>query len=399
MANKNTYWNVLEKRFGEADQTVTERFGKDYFNGVEGWQFPEEKLKEANRDGQLLTMDVDFPGDVCKLNCPYCFAKVGEKTGTYYRPDKGDKSLEIDEVKGYVKEARGMGLESVKIIGYREPFDNPGIYDFIDFLSGQDIHTVIFTAGYTLGEKEFGGNTGKAIDFLAERPVSLLLKMHVLDRKTENKLVGLGNHQMKHPKLGRKGYSEIRDMYMKALLDDGRFNSEARTRLGIENVISSKNIEELLAMYEYFKIYRNVFVDLDPPIPVGRTGTLEEAEKAGLMPQRKLKELCCKVYRKNQKHGITFNGVSQFFGADRCSQLPNGLYLTLSGKVLTCCGGDEEIGDTRKEKSLKEIFEKNPYRKGKESDTHHICPYRSKKGIMTTYFIREVEDSLNKKAI
>ena len=31
------------------------------------------------------------------------------------------------------------------------------------------------------------------------------------------------------------------------------------------------------------KIYRNVFVDLDPPIPVGRTGTLVEAEKAGLV--------------------------------------------------------------------------------------------------------------------
>jgi len=176
------------------------------------------------------------------------------------------------------------------------------------------------------------------------------------------------------------------------LLDDGRFTNRSPTRLGIENVLSSPDAEELLDLYEYFKIYRNVFVDLDPPIPIGRTGTLEEAENAGLMSQDQLKQLAIRTYQINQKHGIQFKGVSPYFGGDPCSQLPNGLYLTLSGKVLTCCGGDEEIGNVRKT-SLSEIFESNPYRN--PNCIYHNCPYRDKKGILTKEFIKGVMEKLS----
>jgi len=276
MAKKNRFWKLLEERFGEIDQSVIKKFGKDYFNGIKGWQFPREKLESANENGQLLTMDIDFPGNRCELNCVYCFAKSGEETGTYYRPDEGARPLTIEELKAHLKDAKQMGLESAKIIGYREPFDNKGIHDFIDFGAEQGIHLVIFTAGYTLGEKAFGGDLERAINFLAERPVSLMVKMHTLDRKAEDKIVR------------RNGYAKRRDRYMKKLLDNGRFTSETPTRLGIENVISSQNVEELVTLYEYFKMYQNVFVDLDPPIPVGRTGTLQEAEKAGLMSQSRI---------------------------------------------------------------------------------------------------------------
>ena len=373
----------LERRFGKARHlgTAASRFGNRYFNGIKGWQFPEKKLLEAKRAGKLLTMDLDFPGERCALNCKYCFAKAGEKTGTYYRPDKGEKPLSIEDVKGFLLEAKGIGLESVKIIGYREPFDNPGIYDFIDFAAKQGIHLVIFTSAYTLGEEHFQGNLQKALDFLAKRPVSLMVKMHTLNNEKEDAIVGFS------------GFAEKRDFYLKALLDEPRFTSEMPTRLGIENVIASQNLEELLTMYKYFKIFRNVFVDLDPPIPVGRTGTLEEAEKAGLMKQKKLKELCIGTYRINSRHGIPFEGVSPYFGGPKCSQLPNGIYLTLSGQVFTCCGGDECIGNVR-ESTLKEIFAKNPHKKKQE--LYHNCPYREKRGMMTEKFIKEAEEEINK---
>ncbi|MCK4589755.1 MAG: radical SAM protein [Nanoarchaeota archaeon] len=371
----------LERRFGKSEIDVVSKFGNNYFNGIKGWQFPKEKLKQANKIGQLLTMDLDFPGNRCALNCVYCFAKVGEQTGTYYRPDKGDEPLTIEEIKSHLLEAKDVGLESTKIIGYREPFDNPGIYEFIDFAAEQGIHLVIFTALYTLGEKRFDGNLEKAIGFLTERDVSLMVKLHTLDIKKEDAIVR------------KKGYSEIRDKYLKILLDDGRFTDKSTTRLGIENVIASQDINELLDIYKYFKMYRNVFVDLDPPIPVGRTGTLEEAEKAGLMPQDKLRELCVRTYRINQEYGILFNGISPYFGGDPCSQLPNGLYLTLSGKVLTCCGGDEEIGNVR-ENSLREIFENNPHRANE--CIYHACPYREKTRILTKEFLEKVNSTLDK---
>jgi len=377
----NKFWQELKKKFGKVETDVISKFGKTYFNGIKGWQYSEKELEKANKEGKLITMDLDFPGSKCKLDCVYCFAKVGEKTGTYYRPSEGDKPLTLEEIKSFLVEAKKFGLKSIKIIGFREPFDNPGFYDFINFSTKLGLHLVVFTAGYTLGEENFKGNLQKAINFLAERSVSLMVKLHTLDEDKEDKIVNL------------KGFSDTRDKILKALLNDGRFTNCNPTRLGLENVISSRDIEELLNIYEYFKIWRNVFVDLDPPIPIGRTGTLEEAEKAGLLPQNKLKELCIKIYQINKKYGIPFIGVSPYFGGDPCTQLTNGLYLTISGKVMTCCGGDEEIGDIRR-KSVKEIFENNPHRN--KNCIFHNCPYREKKGIMTKDFIKEVENKLGK---
>lgn len=368
-------FNELERRYGKAELAATSRF-KDYFNGIKGWQFSEEVINKANENGELLTMDLDFPGNRCKLDCVYCFAKVGEKTGTYYRPGMGEKPLTLEEIKHFLIESKKLGLKSIKIIGFREPFDNPGFYDFIDFAASLGLHLVIFTAGYTLGEENFGGDLQKAVEFLAEKPVSLMIKLHTLDKDKEDKIVNL------------KGFSDSRDKILKALLDNEKFTNCNPTRLGIENVISSQNIEELLAIYEYFKIFRNVFIDLDPPIPIGRTGTLEEAEKAGLLPQEKLKELCVKIYQINKKYGIKFKGVSPYFGGDPCTQLANGLYLTLSGKVMTCCGGDEVLGNVRSQ-GVKEIFKNNHHRK--KDGIFHNCPYREKKGIMTQGFIESVK--------
>jgi len=377
------YFRALEALFGKARGgcTATARFGGGYRNGVKGWQFPEETLRSAKEKGQLLTMDLDLPGEKCALNCPYCFAKAGEQTGTYYRPDKGQQPLSMEEIRQCLLEAKQLGLQSAKIIGYREPFENPEIFDFISFATKNGIHLVVFTALYSLGEEFLGGSTAGAIDFLAKHDVSLMVKMHSTSCSREDAIVNL------------KGYAAKRNSCLRALLDDGRLAAESPTRLGIENVVSTRNIAELLTMYKYFKIYRNVFVDLDPPIPVGRTGTLREAEKAGLMRQEKLLELCTRTYKINEAHGIPFKGVSPYFGAAPCSQLPNGLYLTLSGQVFTCCGGDECIGNVRKER-LKEIFEKNPHRK--KGAAYHNCPYREKKGIMTREFIKKAEEMLQR---
>ncbi len=380
---ENKYLQQLERRYGKKPDlpvTSSERFGINFMNGLRGWQFPVQTISRANQEGKLLTMDLDFPGNKCDLDCSYCFAKAGEKTGTYYRQDKGDKPLTTSEVKDALLQAKDLGLRSAKIIGYREPFDNTGFFDFIDFADKNKIHLVVFTSAYTLGEKE-AGSLDRAIDFLADRRVSLMAKLHTLDRNKEDKIVG------------RRGYSEKRDKILQALLDSGRFNSQSPTRLGIENVLASSNSEELVAMYEYFKIWRNVFIDIDPPIPVGRTGTLEEAEKAGLMPQEDLRRLAVKIYRINQRFGIEFEGVSPYFGGPPCSQLPNGIYVTLSGKVNPCCGGIGEIGDI-KQQSLAEIIAKSPWRLKFHNQVYHHCPFREQRKIMTPDFIDEVEGKL-----
>jgi MoaA/NifB/PqqE/SkfB family radical SAM enzyme len=294
---------TLQERFGAVNEDIKKRFGNKFVNGLQGWQFSPDEIRKANESRRLLTIDLDFPGERCALDCIYCFAKAGEKIGTYYRPDKGTSPLTLNEVQDAIVQAKQLGLRSVKILGYREPFDNRGIYEFIDFLSEQSVIPVIFTSAYTLGENKGSRNLQAAFDFLASRNVSLMVKLHTLDKTKEDEIVR------------RKGYANKRDKYLLALLKDGRFNAQTPTRLGIENVLASQDVDELVTLYEYFRIGRNVFIDIDPPIPVGRTSTREEAERAGLLSQEQLEALCLRIYRVNQKAGIPFEGVSPYFGA------------------------------------------------------------------------------------
>ena|GEM_PF-5868523 len=372
----NIHFRKCEERFGKVDKSkdIIARFGKRYTNGIRGWQFSEAAIREYNAKGKLLTMDLDLPSG-CWLDCVYCFAKED----AYYRPQKGDRPLKLEEIKETLLRAKQLGLQSAKIIGFGEPFANPKILDFLDFATENEITLCIFTAAYTLKENKFGGSLEKAVEFLHQHDVSLMVKFHTLDEAKEDSIVR------------REGYTKKRDRVLRALLEHGGFTSGPFTRLGMENVIASQDIGELVEIYRYFKIFRNLYVDIDPPIPVGRTTTPEQSESIGLQ-YSKILELAGKIYQMNKKYGVpTPGGVSQFLGGAPCSQLPNGIYVTLSGKVMTCCGGNEELGNLRETPSLEELFLKNPYRLNPEYGIYHQCPYREKSGLLPKGWEREVE--------
>ena len=172
----------------------------------------------------------------------------------------------------------------------------------------------------------------------------------------------------------------------------GGFNDGSPTRLGLENVIATHNIDELLAIYEYFKIYRNLHVDIDPPIPVGRTATKQQCENIG-MREKNLLELYRDIYKINRQFRVPFLGLSPFIGNAPCSQLSNGIYLTLSGKVMSCCGGNQQYGDVNEGESLKDIFLRSSYRL-KDNKVYRDCPYRGKAGILSQDFIKRVESAI-----
>jgi MoaA/NifB/PqqE/SkfB family radical SAM enzyme len=373
--DKNKYFKELERRFGKVQESdaITAKFGNYFFDGILGWQFPDEVIMDYNGQGKLLTMDLDVPSS-CKLNCVYCFAKED----AYYRPMAGQKPLSFRQIMSVIKEAKQLGLKSIKIVGFGESLDNPAIFDFLEFTAKEDVVVVIFTSLYTLGEKRFGGNKRSVVDFLYNRRISLMVKYHTLDRKKDDRIVGM------------RGYAKERDENLCLLLRHGGFNNQSPTRLGIECVIAQQNVEELAAIYEYFKIFRNVHTDIDPPIPVGRTSTREKWEQFGLN-QVELVKLFRIIYGINKRHSLPFKGVSPFMGNPSCSQLPNGLYLTLSGKVVSCCGGDEEYGDIH-DYSLRELFIRNPYRLNRcySLKSHHDCPYRKRKGIITDEIIGQI---------
>jgi hypothetical protein len=126
-----------------------------HVNNVKYWgNISRENLHSLNSDGtpKLLTMDVDF-GDVCSLKCPECFR----------RDDKVDiitkeNQLSEKEIIEYIKQAKTLGLQSVKILGRGEPFQNPNFLGFLQAMTDLDIGVGIFTKGMVLGWDKWAKN-------------------------------------------------------------------------------------------------------------------------------------------------------------------------------------------------------------------------------------------------
>lgn len=161
-------------------------------NIVQHWGFfSQAEIDHAAQDCSLLMLDLDF-GRGCSLNCPGCFRRANIVDAGKF-PD-----LTYEELMGVIDEARGLGLESVKVCGVGEPFENPKLLDFATDLTEKEIGLAIFTKGHILGDdkaatKIFGPHikSGQALaKKLFELKTSILLNFPSFNSALVSKLVG-----------------------------------------------------------------------------------------------------------------------------------------------------------------------------------------------------------------
>jgi len=361
------------------------------------WQFDPDVIDSYNCDGLLLTMDFDF-GSKCSLNCCYCFV-CGDYREQESISSSPTRPTTLKDLKRVFDEAVDLGLQSAKLVGAGEPFETPQIIELLEYISQKGVWVTVFTHGRVLGcdEEAFrylGMSSEEVVLRLKELRVSIMLKMHSLNPEIEDRLVGARPG---------KPYSIFRNRALELLLKHG-FNHGVPTRLGIENVIIRDAIEYIEQIY-MLKIKYNMYVDIDPPVPIGRTGSNKLREPLDISLDDKL-SLCTKLYEINKRYGIPFIGASPFFGGEPCSQLPNGLYINYWGRVYPCCGAFqlEYLGNIYSD-SLRTLLERNPYRRHwKEygtaysgspfSGAYHGCPYREETGILPRGWENEVNRRL-----
>ena len=99
------------------------RFPKNFDNRIQNWGFFTKEEIEANK-GELLMLDIDF-GRYCSLNCPGCFRKSNVVD------DVPEGDLRYEELVKVIDEAKGLGLQSIKICGAGEPTENTKFLHFI----------------------------------------------------------------------------------------------------------------------------------------------------------------------------------------------------------------------------------------------------------------------------
>jgi len=171
------------------------KFPKNYKNTVAHWgNFAAEELHQTNADGtqKLLHLDIDL-GNSCLLDCPHCFR----------RDDRFDSNikqnfLKEDEILGYLKEAKTLGLQSVKFLGRGEPFENRNFIGFLRKLKDLGINASVFTKGHVIGSddlarkfnSQYGINNGRELATELKRlDVSILLGFNSFNYEMQEKFV------------------------------------------------------------------------------------------------------------------------------------------------------------------------------------------------------------------
>lgn len=357
------------KTIDEIPEIFSVQFPSNYINDVDGWGISKNDLHSQLKDGtfKLLTLDIDF-GENCSMKCPHCFRKSSEL-------DTDKPHLSFEELLSYIREAKELGLKSVKFLGAGEPFEEPRIIELLKELRNLDIKPAIFTKGHVLGSdqltrkyfKPHGIETADhLIQILKELNVSILLGFNSFNEELQAQFIGkrLANGD---------SYFEVRNKALVNLVNAG-FNEyvtgKATNLALIAAPIKPENVHEIFDIYQWGR-RRNMYT-LSCPTTYSGQGKCELKREHSMDFDAyiaDLKKLYVKIYKWNIESGLmsldTFEeeGVSLYPGCHPCNQVGAGMYLTLRGKIIRCPGRDDKesviIEDIRKEKSLKDVWIKS----------------------------------------
>lgn len=375
-------------------------FPKGYKNDVAYWGNNSKKdLHSCFEDGtaKMLTMDLDF-GDQCSMRCPHCFR----------RDDRFDKitlgnSLTDEEIYDYIKQAKKLGLKSIKILGRGEPFQNKKFLKFLRDMTKLNIGVGVFTKGYILGSdkltetynKDYGIKTSEElIKELKKLKVSIYLGFNSFNDRIQEEFVGIDKSPIKN-------YIKLRNRALILLVEAG-FNEYKKgevTRLAIISApIKPENINEIFEQYKWARV-RNIYMLSCPTTISGKgidefkravsTYNVTKGSKTGHEKYiEDLEDLYVKIYTwaiKTSlitKETLEEDGISLYPGCHPCNQTASGFFLNLSGQVVQCPGratGNALFAkDIREYKNLKELWTSClSYKRAKNSRKFNFhCPAR-----------------------
>jgi MoaA/NifB/PqqE/SkfB family radical SAM enzyme len=348
-----------------------------FVNAAQGWSFRKEELVEAAKGKRLLTLDLDMAGTgVCSLNCGHCFRR-NKEFGK-------EKRMDFDEVEKHLREAKGLGLRSVKIIGPGEPIEDPELFRLLSLFRELDIVPLLFTKGRVFGDdpaciQVHGFDGHELLRRLYEMDTSILMGSTSFDPETEDKTVG------------RKGYHEARNEALVRLNETGfmDFVPGLSTRCAlIFNPLTPRNIDEAFDVYVWAR-ERNIQPIMGPTMVAGRA--LDKLKQ--ICPtDEELIDTFTRINIWAIEHGIYTltelqeHGISAYAGGTHCHQVSCGLFVRGDGAVLRCPGDDISIQGNLRERSLTEIWIGSENLRLHAGAYNNFCPPKEGKSFPNGFF-------------
>ena len=315
----------------------------------------DEMYKIAGEDRLVRSgVKINTP-DTCNWACPYCYVGSPEfqdrprlkKSELKGQMSPFEDSAWLQKMKGWLQQEIEEGVRTITINGTFEPTMSPELINVLEHCKEKGIHATVVTNGSLL--------TDELIEILDKMEVSILLKMNVpMVANTDERYETFC--EIMAQLSGKKG--EVRKIYedqkniIEKLIKAG-FNSSRKagqTRLGVESVISSRNIQylpELVSQLRELNIYAHIEVIKDQGFA--------ENQKYLLVTKKEIQNLFEKVRECDIQMGYEDWVDKPPYIAGTCYQNLCRVDLHADGNIKPCPGIDIVLGNLN-ESPLKEVL-------------------------------------------
>ncbi len=379
------------------------------------WYTPKEIVDRAELEAEIRgekrlirpisTMDVEFLNnsivrDVrggrmslvknyqCGLKCPGCFSDddiYGDS----------EKLMLWEEIMDVLRDAKKIGLHSIKFLGHGEFLQNPDAFDILDALGELDLKFSIFTKGVEVAVDKlaemFHGRKGiRTGEDLAKRlseynNVRILQHFLSFDEKRQDAASGskgvtrfydiYENMGFDQKRRGVPNYTNLRnravEIWGKYFINPDRSIKECGQKLTlVATPFEPEQIDEASEMYMW-AARRDIPLVIAPTMESGRGRNLKKAElNKGDAYFDGIIDVYVDVYSAAIDSGITTlerirdDGLSAYIGTSPCNQVANGLMMRLNGQIKMCPGPDKDnhgaVYGNVHERTLAELWIESP---------------------------------------
>ena len=288
---------------------------------LHGWDITEQKFRT-----NLPVVDFRAMTEACPHNCFHCFT------------DKNRRTLTLGQIKRVIDEIAEMKARAINFLGEGEPTIDPYFFEIIEYTAFKGIIPVIFTDAATkMCDRDF-------VKRVRDIGASVCPKCDSLfNAEYQNWVVG--------DKIGK--YFAQRNEALNFLIDEGfaEINHNGATRLGLDMVISSRNISEVAETLRFCR-KSNIWVVFCLYLPAGRSGgksfnqKLQPTEEA----MQKMRETILTIDR--DEFGFSHT-IWNNFATMPCVER---IQIYGDGRVSPCPGNETIIGAVQN-RSISELHQ------------------------------------------
>ncbi|WP_053955706.1 radical SAM protein [Inediibacterium massiliense] len=301
---------------------------------IDGLNFSLNDIETAKKENKPMLLTLYTRG-ICNVKCPSCFIEAS---------DEKFNELTIKQYYNILKEAKDLGIKSIKISGAGEPLMDDRILDIAQYIKELGMKCIIYTNGTFLGDDNLSYkihhmSSLELIEKLFSLDVSIVLKFNSFKAEVQDYFVGVKGSGKKI----KKGLDNLLYIHY----NDTKNNAH---KLAIQSILTPHNIEEIPHMYRFAR-NNNIFPYFETVLKKGNA-----VENPNLyLTNEQIKDIFYRLLTIDQEEfNIEWFPAPSFVGFF-CAELYYSMLIDNFGYLKPCAGINISL-DNYHENSLKNLW-------------------------------------------